>query len=778
MADALAGRLIHQFVPDFSLMPEGIKAAELMAASGGARAAEAYTAAFRAHVGPLTVPSPNALPTGLPGGLDDTTRKTGLLNGAMGGLGITMAAVFGTGLVLHQMKQMADAAEELSDKVDQTRIVFGSSGDAMLQWADTSVEAMGLSKREALETSNIMGNLFVEANLGMARSAEMTQGIMQRSADLAASFGGTQEEAAKAIQSALFGKTTALRNQYGVLMNSVTIGEKARAMGLWEEGTALSNAARAEAAYAIAMEATAKVEGEYARQSDDPSAKANEAAKAIENLSAKMGEDLLPVYAELMQTGANVAKWISDHEALVLTIVKVAGALAALALAWKAVGAAAAFAKNEQIAAALAGLTGGAGAKGLAGMAGRILPPLALAAIGGDMVSNWDVMSRRAADAGGPLAYAGASAQGFTSAAAGILDIPGGMLGLPSMREGWDNLTGITATRDQIAAEEKLQEVNEWGEQALKNYSAAQAEKEAATKGGTIATEEQIEAQKKYYETIKTGAQGILSNLDIYGTPESQDKIEKADTKLESANENVDAARRNLEKIRRDYAEGGQHVLDAQKDYADALAAQEEAQDAARVARHGLSREELDKNRKANMAIFEQQAEDYEKVASSGLNGMAQLAMFQLDPETLHSIASGPMDKKWVDATNASFNKANKIAESMQIMVEAAQKQVDQAWETMAQKNMEAYNRTLAGSTITVPVPHGAAAAGTGPSIVGTHGSFNVNTVNPVTGDNIDRSAKPWVSVGSVTVVSSDPIDFTNKLGAMARRDALEGRTR
>lgn len=768
--DYVASRIVHKIVPDFSLMPAAMQAANKEAALMGLKAGQSYSASFRRGVGSLDVP------------MEPLHQQTSKLNKGFGSLGLTMAAVFGGGLVLHEMKQLIDASEELSDAVDLSTHVFGSNAAAMQQWSDTATETMGISKREALQTSSVLGNLLINAGVGLQQTRQISQELMARAADIATAVGGSQEQAIGAIQTALLGKTTQLRNEYGITLSQREIEDRAYTMGLWNKTAALTASAKAQATANLFMEKSANMAGEYDRQRGDPSAIAARSRAEIENLSAELGEKLLPIYAEFLKQGSKVIGFVADHKELALALTAVTAALVTMALAWKALGLAIDIAKSKQLAFIASGV-GNLGSKGLnaalgmgvggsAAMAGAI----GVGAIGiSSEISNWDRLTKRgdsmgAAIGGGPAgAFLGASAASSGEFVSGVLGL-GNMVGLDQPQTWWNDVSGIDATQKQMEAEAELARVEQFGKEAAERYAAAQEEKTRKMKEGIYATDEQIEAQTKYYETVKAGALQLMGSQNMFEENRNQGQVKAADDALASAKTKAEEARTNRDDVLREYRAGSQRALDAQRAYDEALKAQEEAAHKAQVARHGESQETLEKNRDANLAAFRQQGENFAKLKDSGLNGAAQAELMKLDQATLTNILSKPLDASFVKETNAAYDQRNVIAEQMSMTVLSAQEEIDKAWEVLARKNMEAYNRTLAGTSITVPVPHGAVVPVDNAQAAKIGGHIKVATSDSGSAQNPRGT---HVTMNGVTVVASNPADLMNKVRQMAARDAL-----
>ena len=266
----------------------------------------------------------------------------------MQGMGMKMSLAITAPLVLMGKKSLSSFSE-FQDASDAATIFYGDQVSAIKNFAETAVDAFGMSKNEAFQLANGLApliGLFTSAENKGLKAAE----VMGRTADMASFFGGTLDEAALAMQSFLSGSSTEPIRRYGVFASEAAVQAKALSMGLIKanvssvdlaasqtalgraqekvvklardgkvgsleytaaldgvalaeqriekllEGKApqLTDAMKIQARYAIVMEQTDQAAGDFMRTSDSL-ANSTKASKAeFENASIAIGEKLAP----------------------------------------------------------------------------------------------------------------------------------------------------------------------------------------------------------------------------------------------------------------------------------------------------------------------------------------------------------------------------------------------------------------------------------------------------------------------------------------------------
>ena len=229
-------------------------------------------------------------------------------------------------------KQTVDSASAVQQAMGAVDSVFGTSAGAVKEWAAGAADAVGLSTSAYGQLAAVTGASLKSMGLSTDEAAASTKDLITMGADLASTYGGTTEEAVQALGSALRGEADPAE-RFGLALKQSNVAARMAADGTDKlTGTAFE-AAKAQTIMALATEQAAGANGQFARESDTAEGSAQRAAAQYENMKAALGEQLLPVMAQVMAALSSFAQWVSENSALVLTLVGIVGGLAAAVLA-------------------------------------------------------------------------------------------------------------------------------------------------------------------------------------------------------------------------------------------------------------------------------------------------------------------------------------------------------------------------------------------------------------------------------------------------------------
>lgn len=186
-------------------------------------------------------------------------------------------------------------AADFQDALGATDQVFKGSSGQVKEWADNLDTSYGIAKKEALSYSNLMGSMLVNiGKLTEDQAAKQSATLIELAGDLTAMYGGTTQEAVRALTGALKGNATMLDN-YGLAVNDALIKQKALELGLISGTSEMSLQARQAATLALIWEQTGAAQGQAAREADGASGAMRAFRTEVSNLSTELGEVLLPI---------------------------------------------------------------------------------------------------------------------------------------------------------------------------------------------------------------------------------------------------------------------------------------------------------------------------------------------------------------------------------------------------------------------------------------------------------------------------------------------------
>lgn len=231
------------------------------------------------------------------------------------------------------------AAADVEDAMGAADQVFKGSADNMKAWADSLESYYGIAKGEALEYGNMMGSMLQNiGGLTEDEAAKQAQTLIKLAGDLTAMYGGTTQDAVRALTGSLKGNNTMLDN-YGMAANDALVKAKALEMGLIREGESMDLATKQAATLALIMEQSSAAQGQAARERTGASGAMREFTTELKNLSTAFGEHLLPAITPLISSLKDLIKAFAElSPATQKTIIAFAGIAAALGPVMTVVG--------------------------------------------------------------------------------------------------------------------------------------------------------------------------------------------------------------------------------------------------------------------------------------------------------------------------------------------------------------------------------------------------------------------------------------------------------
>lgn len=188
-------------------------------------------------------------------------------------------------------------ATDLGEAGSKVEVVFGAAAGSVQEFASTASSSLGLSEAAALGATGTFGNLLRATGLAEQAAADMSVGMVGLAGDLASFNNASPEEALDALRAGLVGEAEPLK-RFGVNLNAAAIEAKAVELGLAGVGDELTDAAKAQAAYAVIMEQTSLAQGDFARTSAGLANQQRIARAQFADLSADIGGLFVPILGD------------------------------------------------------------------------------------------------------------------------------------------------------------------------------------------------------------------------------------------------------------------------------------------------------------------------------------------------------------------------------------------------------------------------------------------------------------------------------------------------
>lgn len=206
-----------------------------------------------------------------------------------------------TAPIVAGMGDAINAASNLSESINKTKVVFQENGDAILKWSENSAISFGLSKAQALDAAGGFGAMFGAMGVGADETLKMSEGLVQLAADMGSLYNVDPSEMLEKLRSGMAGEAEPLRI-FGINISEANIKAQALKMGLGDTTNALTDQEKALARFALIQDQATIAQGDFKNTSDGLANTTRTTKAELENLSAAMGTELLPIISEVSKT--------------------------------------------------------------------------------------------------------------------------------------------------------------------------------------------------------------------------------------------------------------------------------------------------------------------------------------------------------------------------------------------------------------------------------------------------------------------------------------------
>lgn len=224
--------------------------------------------------------------------------------------------------------QAAGTASDVNESLSKVNVVFGDSASAVTEFSKTTTEAFGISEGAALEAAGTFGTIFGGVGIAQDAAADMSTTMLGLAGDLASFNNLETGDALEKLRSGLVGEAEPLR-ALGVVMSEAEVTAKAMSLGLADVATELTAADKVQARYALILEKTTLAQGDAGRTIGEAAGQAKVQAAAMQDLSATIGGQLLPIKQQLLTVVSGLIEKFQNLSPNAQSIIVKVGILAA-----------------------------------------------------------------------------------------------------------------------------------------------------------------------------------------------------------------------------------------------------------------------------------------------------------------------------------------------------------------------------------------------------------------------------------------------------------------
>lgn len=239
------------------------------------------------------------------GGLDNFAGNAAKVGGALSLAVTTPIVAIGASAL--------GAASDLNETVSKVDTLFGEQAASIQAWAETSDEAFGLSKQAALDSVGTIGNMFQQLGSSSEQAAASGQSMVALAADIASfhNVAGGSEEVLDSLNAAFRGEYDSLQ-KYIPTINAAAVEQAALAATGKTTASELTALDKALAVQTLVLDGAGAAVGDFARTSDGLANTQRIMSAELANVSAELGQELLPVALEVSQGLRGLLGWFKD----------------------------------------------------------------------------------------------------------------------------------------------------------------------------------------------------------------------------------------------------------------------------------------------------------------------------------------------------------------------------------------------------------------------------------------------------------------------------------
>lgn len=239
-------------------------------------------------------------------------------------------------------KEGIELASDLTEVQNVVDVTFGNDADIINKWAKNAGTAFGMSELAAKQYTGTLGAMLKSQGITSDSVVELSENLVGLAGDMASFYNLDIETAFEKIRSGISGETEPLK-QLGINMSVTNMEAYALAEGIEKPWRKMSQQEQTMLRYQYLLDQTADAQGDFVRTSDSYANQQRIMQLQMQNLSAELGEKLLPVAMEITQLISSsapsimndiegigdavvtVAKFLIEHRELITSLVAAYG---------------------------------------------------------------------------------------------------------------------------------------------------------------------------------------------------------------------------------------------------------------------------------------------------------------------------------------------------------------------------------------------------------------------------------------------------------------------
>jgi hypothetical protein len=232
----------------------------------------------------------------------DQAQRTGKLSLGLGGAFKKLAVAVGGLLVFDQVaravKGFVTSGSDLTETINKSNVIFGTSATGIRKWAANSETAFGLTEQQALSAASSFGDMFTQIGFTQKAAVGMSKTTVQLATDLGSFNNLPTADVQERIAAAFRGEYDSLQKVIPNI-NAARVEQVALATTGKESAKQLTAQEKAAAVLAIVQKDGARAAGDFARTQGEVANQSKIAKAQLGEVAAKIGTALQPMVKSL-----------------------------------------------------------------------------------------------------------------------------------------------------------------------------------------------------------------------------------------------------------------------------------------------------------------------------------------------------------------------------------------------------------------------------------------------------------------------------------------------
>lgn len=236
-------------------------------------------------------------------------QKTNSLSKSFTNAGKTLTA--GLTLPIVALGTMAvKSASDLQETQNKVDVAFGDSADSVKEWGKTTIKQFGIAKGTALDMASLYGDMATGMGINQKEAGKLSTNMVGLAGDLA-SFKNISLDVAKTALAGIFTGETESLKQLGIIMTETNLKQYALSKGITTNIDDMTQAEKIQLRYAFVTEMSKNAVGDFSRTSESTANQTRTASETFKEISATLGEQLLPIVNKVLGKVMEFLNWIN-----------------------------------------------------------------------------------------------------------------------------------------------------------------------------------------------------------------------------------------------------------------------------------------------------------------------------------------------------------------------------------------------------------------------------------------------------------------------------------